>query len=220
MKVIITGSTGMVGKGVLLECLESSQIDKVLLVNRSPIDIEHPKLEEILLDNFLDISSVKDKLTGLDACFYCMGVSALGMTEEDYTKITFDTTKAFVDVLFASNPNLVFNYVSGMGTDSSEKGKQMWARVKGRTENMVLNKGFKDAYAFRPGVILPEKGIKSKTAWYNASYVLLRPFFGLLKRSKNVTTTTNVGKAMLATLRHPNPKKHLENPDINQLSLQ
>ena len=217
-KVIITGSTGMVGKGVLLECLDHPQIEKVLIINRSTIGMQHAKLEEILLASFLDIADLKDHLRGYDACFYCMGVSAVGMAEEKYYEITYKTTKAFADVLFGLNPDMVFNYVSGTGTDSSEKGRLMWARVKGKTENMILNMGFKDAYAFRPGVILPEKGIQSKTGWYNTMYAITKPLFPLLKKWKLVTTTTRVGLAMINTLFTPADKKILENVDINELA--
>ena len=217
-KVIITGSTGMVGRGVLLECLESPEIEKVLVVNRRPIGMAHDKLEEVLLSDFTQVESIKDQLKGFDGCFYCMGVSAIGLSEEEYTEITYETTRAFAELLYHLNPDAVFNYVSGTGTDSSEKGRAMWARVKGRTENMVLNMGFKDAYAFRPGFIVPEKGIKSNTGWYNFFYVILRPLFPMLKKSRSVTTTTKLGQAMINTLDHPSAKKHLENRDINALA--
>ncbi|MEX0314591.1 MAG: NAD-dependent epimerase/dehydratase family protein [Allomuricauda sp.] len=216
-KVIITGTTGMVGKGVLLECLEHDSIHEVLVINRNPLGLAHPKLKEILLKDFMELESVKNQLEGYDACFYCMGVSVLGLNEQTYTKITYDITKKFADVLFDLNPNMVFNYVSGTGTDSSEKGRTMWARVKGKTENYILNKGFKDAYAFRPGGIIPEKGIKSRTAWYNAFYVITRPFFPLMKKSKNITTTTKIGQAMIHTLFNSQKMKHLENRAINAL---
>lgn len=218
MKVIITGSTGMVGKGVLLECLDSQSIDKVLVVNRTTLGTQHLKLEEILLSDFTQIATMKDKLRSYDACFYCMGVSVIGMSEEKYNNVTYSTTKAFADLLYELNPDLVFNYVSGNGTDSSEKGRTMWARVKGKTENYVLRKGFRDAYAFRPGMIIPEKGIKSSTGWYNAVYIVMRPFFKLLKKSKNITTTSRIGLAMINTMFHSQNLKHLENRDINQLS--
>ena len=218
MNVIITGSTGMVGQAVLLECLESPHVDKVLVLNRHSLNRQHPKLEELLLPDFLQLETIKDQLSGYDACFYCMGVSALGMSEEAYHKVTYDVTKAFADVLYEINPGMVFNYVSGAGTDSSEKGKVMWARVKGKTENMVLGKGFKDAYAVRLGTILPEKGIKSRTNWYSYMYVILSPFFPLLKRSKNITTTTKFGKAMINTLRFPTSNKYLTNKDLNELA--
>lgn len=218
MKIIITGSTGMVGKGILLECLEQPNIEKVLVINRSSLNMEHSKLEELLLIDFTQVASLKEKLVGYDACFFAMGISSVGMNEEKYTSITFNTVKAFADVLFESNPNMVFNYVSGAGTDSSEKGRSMWARVKGKTENYVLNKGFKDAYAFRPGAIIPEKGIKSRTNWYSIIYIILTPFFGLMKKSKNITTTTKIGLAMIHTLPHSQTLKHLENKDINVLA--
>ena len=217
-KIIITGSSGMVGKGVLLECLDSPFIEKVLVINRSSINMQHPKLNEILLPDFLQVETIKDQLKGYDACFYCMGVSSLGMNEETYHKITYSTAKAFVDVLFDLNPDMIFNYVSGTGTDSTEKGSTMWASVKGKTENMVLGKGFKDAYAFRPGGILPERGIKSRTGWYNAIYFITRPLFPLFRRSTNITTTTKLGKAMINTLQFPSEKKVLENRDINALA--
>ncbi len=217
-KVIITGSTGMVGKGVLLECLESPKIAQVLVINRSSLGMQHPKLEEILLSDFTQIASISDKLKGYHACFYCMGVSAVGMSEEKYTAITYDTVEAFASVLYEESIEMVFNYVSGAGTDGSGKGRSMWARVKGKAENMVLSKGFKDAYAFRPGMIIPEKGIKSRTGWYNAVYVVMRPFFSMLKRSQNITTTTKIGLAMINTLFHPLKLKYLENQDINMLA--
>ena len=208
----------MVGKGVLLECLDSQNVEAALIINRSSLGMNHPKLKEVLLKDFADVESIKSELAGYDACFYCMGVSAVGMSEEKYTHLTYDYAKAFADVLYDLNPNLVFIYVSGTGTDSSEKGRVMWARVKGRTENMVLNKGFKDAYAFRPGASIPERGIKSKTRWYNAIYVVMRPFFGLMKKSRNITTTTKIGHAMINCVLNPQSDKHPENREINRLA--
>lgn len=219
MNVIITGATGMVGKGVLIECLERADVDSVLVINRSHLEMEHPKLQELLLADFTQIATLKEHLAGYDACFFCMGVSSVGMSEEKFTQLTYDIAKAFVDVLYEVNPEMVFNYVSGTGTDSTEKGRVMWARVKGRTENMILNKGFKDAYAFRPGVILPEKGVKSKTALYNFFYVILKPFFPLMRNMKMVTTSEKVGKAMINSVLFPQENKFLENKDINELSL-
>ena len=217
-KVIIVGSTGMVGKGVLIQCLESTKIEEVLVINRNSLNMEHPKLKEILRKDFLDIASLKDDFIGFDACFYTMGVSSVGMSEEKYTNITYNITKGFVDVMYDANPNMVFNYVSGVGTDSSEKGRTMWARVKGKTENMIFARGFMDAYAFRPGAIIPEKGIKSKTNWYNMLYVVLRPIFPLLKKSNNITTTTKLGDAMINSLFSKQSNKILHNRDINLLS--
>lgn len=217
-KVIITGSTGLVGKGVLLECLEDPRITEILVINRSSVQLKHPKLKEVLLQDFSRLHNITDHLKGYDACFHCMGVSALGLSEEKYTQITYEISKTLVDAVWEHNPNMVFNYVSGTGTDSSEKGSLMWARVKGRTENMVFAKGFKDAYAFRPGAILPEKGIKSRTSWYNFFYILMKPFFPLMKRSKKVTTTTRLGKAMIQSLFSAPKLKVLHNPDINSLA--
>lgn len=217
-KVIITGTSGMVGKAVLLECLEDDRIEKVLIINRKSIGLRHQKLAEVILSNFNDLPSIQNEITEYDACFYCMGVSASGMTEEKYGQITYDITKLFVDTMFSQNPTMVFNYISGEGTDSTENGKIMWARVKGKTENMIFNKGFKDAYIFRAGMILPEKGITSNTRLYRWSYIITKPLFPLFRRMKNVTTTTNFGKAMINTLFFPQEEKTVHNPDINTLA--
>lgn len=214
MNVIITGTTGMVGKGVLLECLSSEKINSVLIINRNSLGLEHPKLKEILLKDFAKVETISEEFQNYDACFFCLGTTSVGTDEKTYTSITFDITKSFADALYAVNPNIVFNYVSGSGTDSTEKGSTVWARVKGKTENYILNKGFKDAYAFRPGVIIPEKGIKPKTRWYRIVYTVLSPFFWFLKRSKTIPTTTKIGLAMINTLFSSQPLKHLENKDI------
>ncbi|GGF70483.1 NAD-dependent epimerase/dehydratase family protein [Wenyingzhuangia marina] len=218
-KVIITGSTGMVGKAVLYECLESVDIEKILLINRRSLELKDDKIHEVILKDFSEVESIKNEMNGYDACFHCMGISSIGLNEEEFSKVTFEYTKKLTDVLYQTNPNMVVNYVSGKGTDSTEKGNVMWARVKGKTENYILNKGFKDAYMIRLGAILPEKGISSKTFWYNIIYVLLRPFFPLLKKSKNILTTTSFGKAMINTLFFPQENKHLENKDMNSLAL-
>lgn len=216
--VIITGSTGMVGKSVLLECIEHPSIDKILIINRSALKFDHPKVDEVLLADFTQMHTVKDQLKNYDACFHCMGISSVGKSEDEFTEIIFDLTQKLADILYELNENMVFNYVSGTQTDSTEKGKTMWARVKGKTENYILNKGFKDAYMFRPGAIVPEKGIRSSTGWYNVVYVLLKPFFPLMKKNKNITTTTKFGLAMINSLISPIDLKHLENIDINQLA--
>jgi uncharacterized protein YbjT (DUF2867 family) len=218
MKVIITGSTGMVGKGVLLECLESDKINEALVINRSPIDLKHPKLKEVLLKDFTNFESIKSHLSGFDGCFHCMGVSSAGLSEEKYAKFTYSITKSLCDTLYDLNPKMTFNYVSGTGTDSTEKGNSMWARVKGKTENYILNKGFGKAIMFRPGFIIPEKGIKSKTKLYNFFYVILKPFFGVLKNLESVTTTTKLGLAMINSLADISIKTHIENKGINALS--
>ena len=218
MNVIITGSTGMVGKGVLLECLEDIRVKKVLVLNRNPIDIQHTKLTEVLVKDFNDFESIKEQLNNYDACFFCLGISSVGMKEKDFAEITVNITVNLAKVLFEINPEMVFNYVSGTGTDSTEKGRIMWARVKGKTENIILNMGFKDAYAFRPGLILPERGIKSRTKLYRAVYIIMRPIFPLLRKMKTITTTSRVGKAMINSVLYPQNLKHLENKDINKLT--
>lgn len=162
MKAIITGSTGMVGKAVLLECIDDVRVTNILLINRNPTDVTHEKITEIIHEDFFDFTKIQDQLAEFDACFHCMGVSSSGMSEEKFTALTFDISKALASSFYHTNPAALFNYVSGAGTDSTEKGNTMWARVKGKTENMILNMGFKDAYAFRPGAILPERGIKSR----------------------------------------------------------
>ena len=218
MRVIITGSTGMVGKSVLLECLDDPRIDEILVINRSSVGITNPKLKEIQLQDFSKIDTIYTELIGYDAIFHCMGVSVVGLSEETYTHITYTMTKAIADALYEINPKMTFSYVSGKGTDSSESGRSMWGRVKGKTENYILSKGFKDAYMIRLGAILPEKGIKSKTGWYNTLYIVMRPFFPLMKKSKNIITTTNFGKAMINTLFRPQSLKYLENKDLNLLA--
>ncbi len=169
-KVIITGATGMVGKGVLLECLDHEVIDEVLVIGRNSIGFEHPKLKEMIQKDFTDFSNVKDQLAGYDACYFCLGISAAGLNEEQYKKITYDFTLALASPLLELNSEMTFIYVSGQGTDSSEKGRMMWARVKGKTENEILNLGFKQAFAFRPGAIIPLRGIKSRTKSYQFMY--------------------------------------------------
>ena len=218
MKVIITGTTGMVGRGVLIECLESPNVEEVLVINRSSLHMQHPKLKEVIHKDFFNFSSIKEELKGYDACFHCMGVSSIGKKEEEYHRFTYGITEALAKTLYTINPEMVFNYVSGEGTDSTEKGKLMWARVKGKTENMILNMGFKDAYMFRLQVILPLKGVKSKTAWVNAFYFIARPFFGLLEKKKNNTTSVNVGLAMINSVLFGTDNKLLENEQVNKLA--
>lgn len=209
----------MVGKSVLIECLESPEVEEVLAINRSSLLMEHPKLKEVIHKDFFDFSSIREDLKGYDACFHNMGISSIGKNEEEYHRFTYGITEALVKTLFEINPQMVFNYVSGEGTDSTEKGKLMWARVKGKTENMILNMGFKDAYMFCLQMIIPLKGVKSKTGWVNAFYVLMRPFFSLLEKRKNNTTSVNVGKAMINTVLVGDSSKFLENEQVNKLAI-
>ncbi|MGB8316794.1 MAG: NAD-dependent epimerase/dehydratase family protein, partial [Ignavibacteriaceae bacterium] len=166
IKAIVTGSTGMVGEGVMHECLNHPEVESVLVINRKSINPNHPKLKEILHNNFYDFSGIEDQLKGYNACFFCLGTTSVGKKENEYTKITFDITKSLTDILVRVNPELTFCYISGAGTDSSENGKSMWARVKGRTENYILNLGFRQAFAFRPAIIEPTNGLKNTLSPY------------------------------------------------------
>jgi len=219
-KVIITGASGMVGKGVLLECLDHDSISEVLVVGRNPQSIKHPKLKELIHSDFTNFVEVKDKLLGYDACFFCLGISAAGLNEEQYKRITYDFTLALAKTLFGINPKMTFNYVSGEGTDSSEKGKMMWARVKGKTENDLLNLGFKQAFMFRPGAIIPLRGIKSKTKSYQFMYDYFLWLVKIIKliAPNSVVSTTQIGLAMINSVLNGYPEKILKPKDILKLS--
>jgi uncharacterized protein YbjT (DUF2867 family) len=210
----------MVGQGVLRECLLDSDVQSVLSIGRSATGRRDPKLRELVHRDFLDFSSIENQLSGFDACFFCLGVSSVGMKEADYRHITYDFTLAAARPLASLNPGMTFVYVSGTGTDSSEQGRTMWARVKGKTENDLLRLPFKAAYMFRPGVIVPLHGIKSKTKLVRISYAVMGPLLPLLRAAfpKYVTTTEQVGRAMIQVAKHGAPKVLLENPDINELA--
>jgi uncharacterized protein YbjT (DUF2867 family) len=217
MKVILFGATGMVGQGVLRECLLDAGVESVLAVGRSPTGQQHAKLREIVHDNFLYYSTIESELTGYDACFFCLGVSSVGMDEQRYRHLTYDITLAAATTLAKLNPQMVFIYVTGRSTDSTEQGPMMWARVKGKTENDLLKLPFKAAYMFRPAGIQPLHGIKSKTAWIQAIYVVTGPLLTLLNRTspKFMTTTEQVGRAMIKVAKDGYPKPVLESEDIN-----
>ncbi len=176
MRVVIFGATGMVGKGVLLECLEDARVEQVLLVSRHPTDVSHPKIREIVHADFTEFESIHATFGDLDACFYCLGVTAVGLSESQYHHLTYDLTLAAATALASASVGpLTFCYVSGEGTDSTERGRTMWARVKGKTENALLRLPFKAAFMFRPGYIQPLRGLRSKTRWYQAPYHLTGP---------------------------------------------
>ena len=219
MKVILFGATGMVGQGVLRECLLDPGVESVLAVGRSPTGQRNAKLREIVHDNFLDYSAIETQLAGYDACFFCLGVSSVGMSEERYRHLTYDITLAAAATLARLNPQMVFVYVTGQGADSSEKGRLMWARIKGKTENDLLKLPFRAAYMFRPAGIQPLHGIRSKTAWVHAIYVAVAPLLSLLNRvaPKYMTTTEQVGRAMIRVARDGYPRPVLESEDINRL---
>ena len=218
MKVIITGSTGMVGKGVLIQCLEDNRIEKILLFNRNPINIKNQKIKEILFNDLNDLGEYKGEFINYDACFHCIGISVVGASSKYYKKVIFDITERFVDLVYLGNKNAVFNFITGEGTDSTEKGPIMWARIKGKAENYILNKGFRDSYMFRAGIIIPEKGIKSRTKIYNFFYLLMKPLYPILKLFPFITTTTKLGDAMINTLFLGHKKKILNNLLINKIS--
>jgi uncharacterized protein YbjT (DUF2867 family) len=219
VNVLIFGTTGMVGRGVLRECLLDPGVQRVLGVGRGSTGRREAKLRELVLPDVADLSSVEAELTGFDACFFCLGVSVVGMSEERYTKLTYDLTLAVAQTLVRLNPAMTFVYVSGAGTDSTEGGRAMWARVKGRTENALRRLPFQATYMFRPAAIVPMHGVRSKTAWYRALYAVMTPLYPALKAlcPNGVTTTEQVGRAMLAVARSGYPMAVLETRDINGL---
>lgn len=216
IKAIVTGATGMVGEGVLHECLHHPDVEAVLVINRKPCGVTHPKLKEIIHANFHDLSAIEDQLQPYNACFFCLGVSSVGMNEETYHDLTYNLTLHVANVLLRQNPDMVFCYVSGSGTDSTEKGKSMWARVKGKTENALLQLGFKKAYMFRPGYMQPTRGLKNTLRWYGAfswMYPVLRLLF-----PGYVSTLKQVGVAMIRVVTKGYEKSVLEVRDIVKLA--
>ena len=219
MRVIIFGATGMVGQGVLRECLIDPGIERVVVVGRSPTGVRNAKLTEIIHDDFTDYSAIEAQLTGFDACFFCLGVSSIGMSEERYRHLTYDITLAAATTLARLNPQMIFTYVTGAGTDSTEQGSRMWARIKGKTENDLLKLPFKAAFMFRPGVIQPLHGVRSKTAWVQAVYDVTWPLWSVLRRlaPRLVTSTEQIGRGMIRVAREGYPRKVLEMEHINGL---
>jgi uncharacterized protein YbjT (DUF2867 family) len=219
MKVILLGATGMVGQGVLRECLLDPEVESVLTIGRNVTGQNHAKLKEIVQKDLMDYSGIEEKLSGYDACFFCLGISSLGKSEEDYTRVTYGYAMAAAKALMGLNPQMIFEYVSGTGTDSTEQGRTMWARVKGKTENELLGLAFRGAYMFRPAYIQPLHGVKSKTDWYQVIYAVMAPLYPVWKAllPDYVTSTEQVGKAMIAVAKHGAAKRVLENRDINEL---
>ena len=222
MKILLFGAPGMVGQGVLIECLHAADVSLVQSVGRTALDQQHPKLRDVVHKDLLDYRAIEPQLAGFDACFFCLGVTSSGKSEADYSRLTYDVTLAAATTLARLNPQMTFVYVSGAGTDSTEKGRSMWARVKGRTENALLRLPFKAACMFRPGVIQPLRGVRSKTSSYQIFYSLLRPLLPLLRAMmpSTILTTEVVGQAMLAVARHGAPKPVLEAADINAIAAQ
>jgi hypothetical protein len=216
IKAIITGSTGMVGEGVLMESLLHPEVEKVLVINRRPCGIIHPKLTEILHNNFFDLSPITEQLKGYNACFFCLGVSSVGMKEDEYFSLTYTLTLHVAEILSGQNPDMTFCYVSGAGTDSTEKGRINWARVKGKTENDLMKLPFKKTYAFRPGFMLPAKEAKNVPGYYVIFQVLFPPLRFLFP--KFVSTLKEVGIAMINSVIYGYEKPVLEVKDIVELA--
>jgi uncharacterized protein YbjT (DUF2867 family) len=216
MNVLILGATGMVGQGVLRECLLDDGVARVVTLGRSATGQAHPKLREIVQANLFDLTPIESELRGLDACFYSLGATAAGKSEAEYTRINYDLTLSVAGTLARIDPDMTFVYVSGMGTDSTERGRTMWARVKGRTENALLRLPFKAAYMLRPGIILPMHGIKSKTTLYRVGYTLMTPLYPALRAlfPRAITTTEHLGRVMLRLARSGYSKPVLEPADI------
>lgn len=214
MKVIITGTTGMVGEGVMLACLEHPEIERVLAVSRKPCGHSHPKLVERLVPDFRDLSSIESELAAYDACFYCAGVSSVGLKEPEYTVITYDTPLRFAETLVRLNPSMTLVHVSGAHTDSTEQGKVMWARVKGKAENALARLPFKGVYNFRPSLMKPVPGQRH----LKSSYKALLVFYPLLNLFFPGLSLDAVARAMINSVRVGYPKHVLEAPDIKDLS--
>jgi len=210
MKIIITGTTGMVGEGVLLECLNHPAVTHVLSVARRPSGHAHEKLEECLVEDFRNLTHVEDQLRGYDACFYCAGVTSVGKSEAEYTELSYDTPVAFATTLARLNPNLVLTHVTGAHTDGSEQGAIMWARVKGKAENALLRLPLRAVYNFRPGLMKPVFGQKN----LKGTYRMLLPFFPVMKLLFPALTLTEVGQAMVNCVLFGAPKQTLEVEDI------
>jgi hypothetical protein len=216
IKAIITGATGMVGEGVLHECLQHPLIEEVLIINRKPSGMQHPKLKEIIHADFSDITPIQEQLRGYDACFFCLGVSSVGMKEDEYYRLTYTLTLNFAKVLAAVNPGMTFEYVSGASTDSTEKGRSMWARVKGKTENDLAKLPFKSVYNFRPGYMHPTPGLKNTNKYYK--YITwLYPIIRIISPN-SVSKLSEMGQAMINAALYGYDKQILEVKDINALA--
>ncbi|MGP8078187.1 MAG: NAD-dependent epimerase/dehydratase family protein [Thermoplasmata archaeon] len=219
MRVILFGASGMVGQGVLRECLLDPAVETVLCVGRRPLGQSSEKLRELVRSDLTDLSEVEDRLRGYDACFFCLGASSVGMAEAQYRRVTYGLTISVARTLARLDPGMTFVYVSGAGTDRTERGRSMWARVKGQTENALLQMPFRAAYMFRPGIIRPLHGIRSKTAGYRVAYLVLGPFLWVVRQVApgSMTTTESVGRAMIRVAQHGAPKPLLGTSEINQL---
>lgn len=220
MRVLIVGATGMVGQGVLRECLSAPDVTEVVVLGRSKIESGPPKLRQLVRDDLFDLHPVEPELRNIDACFFCLGVSSSGMSESAYRHLTYDLTLAVAITLARLNPAMTFIYVSGVGTDSTEHGRSMWARIKGRTENALKALPFAGVYLFRPAIIQPLHGIQSKTPSYRLFYRLTSPLLPMMRKlfPNHVVTTEEVGQAMLNAARRETGRFVLESGDIARLA--
>lgn len=220
MNVILFGASGMVGQAVLRECLLDPEITTVLVIGRSPLGLQHAKLREIIHNDLANLAPIQNQLINLDACFYCIGVTSAGLAEPEYRRVTYTFTIAAAQALLPQNPNLTFVFISGAGADSTEKGRTMWARVKGATENTLLRMPFKAVFVIRPAYIQPLHGIKSRTQLYRVLYLFVAPIYPVLRAffPKYVTTTEQLGRAMIHLAKQGAPKHILESADINTLA--
>ena len=216
MKVLLFGATGMIGQGALRECLLDAEVETVQTVGRSATGVRDAKLREIVLPDLFDLAAVEPELRGFDACFYCLGVTSGGLSESEYTRLTYTLAVAVAETLARLNPSMTFVFVSGAGADRSEQGRVMWARIKGKTENTILRLPLRAAWVFRPAVVRPAHGERSRTTAYRVLYAVLKPVLPLFQQlmPAYVVTTAEIGRAMLAVARRGAPKKVLESPDI------
>lgn len=215
IRAIVTGTTGMVGEGVLLECLENPDVEAVLIINRRPLGMSHPKLKEIVHKDFYDISPIEEQLKGYNACYFCLGITSIGMKEPEYRRITYDLTMHVAEVLSRQNPGMTFCYVSGASTDSTEKGSTMWARVKGKTENDLRKLPFGQVFAFRPGFLKATDGQKNLLSWYKYLgwlYAVVKAIY-----PNGASTLTQLGRAMINVTKYGYDKSIVEVKDINLL---
>jgi uncharacterized protein YbjT (DUF2867 family) len=222
MNLILFGATGMIGQGVLRECLLAPDVNRVLTIGRSASAVQNAKLQDLVHADLWNYAPVEEQLRGFDACFFCLGVTSAGMSEADYSRVTYGIAVAAAEALCRLNPDMTFVFVSGAGADSTEQGRLMWARVKGKAENAILRMPFKGSYVFRPGAVLPMHGERSRTTAYRVLYAITKPLLPLLKRVMpgQIVTTEQFGRAMLIVARQGASKRVLESSDINALAPQ
>lgn len=207
----------MVGKSVLYECIKDKRVKSIYLINRISTNLKSSKISEFILKDFLYVGELKDKIPNCDACFHCMGITSFGQKSDYYYKVTFEMTKVLTDLVYEINPNSVMTYVSGEGTSKNENSKIPWANIKGKAENYILNKGLKDSYMIRLGLLIPENGIKAKTKLYNLFYTLMKPLYPLMRLLPTITTSSKLGLAMINCFYFPLKNKYLDNKKINNL---